>query len=715
MLIKNSFTQTVSNYMNRHVPKLTDQHTILDAVKIFRKDKIWILPVMDEQNLFVGALTPSAIFKALSENASIDEPILPYIIKNTITVYETDDLTEVRSFLLEKQVGQAVVLSADNRVSGVLDTKNIIQAYKTRSDTYGYSLESLFQHMQTGILALDYKGRILVANHAAESMCNIKRDYSIGHHFSEIFPDLIEFKSDNPQMTDIPLQRITIDHKKLLVKYKSLSRESKYWGGIILISDLTDYEEIAKELEITKRLERTLQTVLNTTNDAYIVIDQTGKIDMINEAAMDFTKKPKQQLLGRSVKLAIPEIHLEEALNDDFQGEKLEAMIIEKRKCLVQKTPIFKDHQRVGTIAKIIYKDLNKWKSVIKTLTDLEKEVSFYRGELSLIGGTPFDLDDIITQDPELKKLKHFARQSASGFSNVLLLGESGTGKELFARGIHNASHRTGKFIKVNCAAIPEELWESEFFGYADGAFTGAKKGGKPGKFELAHNGTLFLDEIGDMPLLMQVKLLRVLQEKEFERVGGNETINVNVRIIAATNKNLTEMVAKNEFREDLFYRLNVIVLNIPPLRERAHDIPLLAKSITKKLCHLMGLGNVHLSKTVLMALSMYQWPGNVRELENAVERALNAIESDVLEIEHLPEYIQKQKINQSSEPPALKKTNVEQVSISDFYKLNMDNAEKDTITFALNQTNGNRTAAAKLLGISRSQFYKKLRKLDIL
>ncbi|WP_433958295.1 sigma 54-interacting transcriptional regulator [Cytobacillus horneckiae] len=714
MLVRNSFTQTVENYMNRNVPKLTAKHTVRDAVGIFRKDKIWILPVMDEHNLFIGAMTPSAIFKALSENASIDDNILPYIIKNTITVYETDDLAEVRLFLQEKQVGQAVVLSSDNTVSGVLDTKNIIYAYQTRSDTYGNSLESLFQHMQSGLLALDRNGRILVANHSAEIMCNIKRDYSIGRHYSEVFPDLIEFTSEHNQMTDIPLQRVTIENKQLLVKYKSLSRESKYWGGIILISDLTDYEEIAKELEITKRLERTLQTVLNTTNDAYIVIDQSGKVDMVNEAAMEFIKEPRSALLNKHVREVIPEIHLEEALSKDFQTEKLEALIIGNRKCLVQKTPIYKDQQLVGSIAKIIYKDLHKWKSVIKTLTELEKEVSFYRGELSLIGGTPFDLDDIITQDDELKKLKNFARQSASGFSNVLLLGESGTGKELFARGIHNASLRSGKFIKVNCAAIPEELWESEFFGYADGAFTGAKKGGKPGKFELANNGTLFLDEIGDMPLLMQVKLLRVIQEKEFERVGGSETINVNVRIIAATNKNLTEMVAKNEFREDLFYRLNVIVINIPPLRERTNDIPLLSNFIIKKLSHLMGMGEINISKQALMVLSMHNWPGNVRELENAIERALNAVEGDLLDTEHLPEYIQKQKNNNTNEKVSIKQSNEDQVSISDFYKLNMDNAEKDAITFALNQSNGNRTAAAKLLGISRSQFYKKLRKLDI-
>ncbi|MCK1983555.1 MULTISPECIES: sigma-54-dependent Fis family transcriptional regulator [Peribacillus] len=715
MLVKNSFIQTVKNYMNKNVPKLYSDNTIRDAVEIFRKDKIMILPVMDKKNSFSGIMTPSSIFKAFSENVSIDENILPFIVKDAVTVNENDNLTKVRLFLKHKKVGQAVVLSDDNQVAGVLDTKNIIQAYQSKYESLGNSLESLFQHMQTGIMALDHNGTILITNHAAETLCKLSKEQSIGFHYTEVLPQLTNISSGDLTVIDIQLHRISIKDKRLLITYKSLSNESNDWGGIILIQDLTDYEQIANELEITKKLERTLQTVLDTTYDGYIVINQSGIIEMFNDAACEFVRKTKNNLVGQPVTQIIPEIKLEEALAQGFQSEKLEAMIIGKHRCFIQKTPIYKGKQLVGAIAKIIYKDLNKWKNVVKILNDLEKEVSFYRGELSLIGGKPFDLDDILTQNEEMGRIKHFARQSATGFSNVLLLGDSGTGKELFARGIHNASHRTGKFIKINCAAIPEELWESEFFGYADGAFTGAKRGGKPGKFELANNGTLFLDEIGDMPLSMQVKLLRVLQEREFERVGGNDTIRVNVRIIAATNKDLKQMVANNEFREDLYYRLNVIVINIPPLKDRSEDIPILTKSITKKFSHLMGLGEVNITEGAMKLLSLHSWPGNVRELENAIERAMNCIRTDIIDIEHLPEYIQKTKaIRNLDSPPHLESTTQEvsqEVLISDFYKNNIDKAEKDAIDFALKQTGGNRTAAAKLLGMSRSQFYKKFKK----
>lgn len=711
MLFSKSFSQTVKDFMNRNVPSLTTDSTLRDAVYLFRKDKIMILPVMDDKNQLLGIMTPSSLFKAFSEDATIDQSILPFMIKQVITVHEDDDLYDVRVMLEQKQVGQTVVLSANHQVSGVLDTSMIIQAFQFRSKNLTNSLESLIQHMPTGIIAIDRNGFVVVANHAAESMCRISRERSIGFHYSKVIPQL----TINLLAGPLPLQRMTIENKNLLLKYVSLANESNFWGGIIIIQDLTDYEQIANELEVTKKLERTLQTVLDTTYDGHIVIDQNGIITMINDAACEFIKKPKHHIIHQLVSEDFPEINLEEALAKDFKNEKLEALVIRKHRCLVKKIPIYKDHQLVGAIAKIIYKDLAQWKNVVKRLDRLEQEVSYYRGELSLIGGTPFYLKDILTRNEEMERLKRLARQVAPGFSNILLLGESGTGKELFARGIHAASNRSGHFIKVNCAAIPEDLWESEFFGYADGAFTGAKRGGKPGKFELAHNGTIFLDEIGDMPLSMQVKLLRVLQEREFERVGGTETIRVNVRIIAATNKNLEQMVLHHEFREDLYYRLNVIVLNIPPLRERIEDIPLLAGSITKKFSHLMGLGPVTIHHSAMNLLTSHHWPGNVRELENIIERAMNSLDHDIVKDIHLPEYIKNPKeaafVNVGASSRSSFQPRHEKIEISN-YKNTINQAESEAIQIALHQTGGNRTEAAKLLGISRSQFYKKLKKL---
>lgn len=714
MEVVKSFRRAVKDFMNDQVPFQYEHITIRNAIQLLRKNKLKLLPIVNQKHTLIGIITVSSILKALSDkNASLDESISLYIIRDVITVYENDDLTEVRHYLNNKQVGQAVVLSENNQISGILDTSNILKVYQSRSDSLGNSLETLVQQMQTGIIALDHNGNILVMNHAAETMLSISENLAIGDHYSRVLPQFI--MNNELHTFDIPLHPIEIKEKKLLITYKSLSSNSDYWGGIILLQDLTDYEEIATELEITKKLKQTLQTVLDTTYDGHIVIDHEGKIEMINNATCELIQKNNNTVINQPISEVLPEIKLDIDLHSNFRNEKLIAMVIRNKHCLVKKFPIYKENVLVGAIAKIIFKNLNQWKAVVSRLDHLEKEVSFYRGELSLIGGSPFDIDDIISNNDEMNKMKQLAKKSATGFSNVLLLGESGTGKELFARGIHAASNRLGNFIKVNCAAIPENLWESEFFGYADGAFSGAKRGGKPGKFELAHNGTIFLDEIGDMPLSMQVKLLRVLQERELERVGGTETIRVNVRIIAATNKDLEKMVTKNEFREDLYYRLNVIVINIPPLRERKEDIPILALSITKKLGHVMGIGTVTISHSALQLLKVHHWPGNVRELENVIERAMNCINSNIINEEHLPEYIQKQKNTSHLQwvSPIQTNSNNEE-SISMLYKKNMKKVEKESIIIALKQTGGNRTAAAKLLGISRSQFYKKLNKYNL-
>ncbi|MEH6943353.1 sigma 54-interacting transcriptional regulator [Bacillus sp. JJ722] len=718
MQIKSSFTYTVKDFMTYNVSTLNNTNTLYDALVIFQKDKSKIIPVVNEEEKIIGIMTISTFLNTLKEKVPIDESIMPYIVRPVITVYENDRLYGLKQVFLKHKIGQVIVVSEENHFKGILDSASIINFYRTKSDSLTNSLETLIKYMPTGILALDRNGTIVVSNQAAEQMCNMPSKLIFGSHISEVLPQLKQMLTTVDYRTDAsPLLKITLGEKKLLITAKSLTDETQYWGGIILIEDLTNYEQIANELEITKNLERTLKTVVDNAYDGLLLIDKKGKIEMVNTSASEIVNQDENTLIGQPVNDFFPDIKLEEALSMDLQSAKIEAIVVNKRRCLIKKIPIFRQTVAVGALAQIIYKDLSKWKHVISRLDTLEKENSYYRGELSKLGGTPFDLDDILTKNKEMERIKKLARQSSASISNVLILGESGTGKELFARGIHTASHRTGSFIKVNCAAIPSELWESEFFGYDDGAFTGAKRGGKPGKFELANNGTIFLDEIGDMPLSMQVKLLRVLQEREFERVGGTKTIRVNVRVVAATNKDLNQLIANNEFREDLFYRLNVIVINIPPLRKRKEDLPLLTSSITKKFSHLLGLENVKINYTALMLLTSYDWPGNVRELENVIERAMNCINSDIIDVEHLPEHIQriaqfKSEAKTSSDNSPIE-IQLSDQSVLESYKNNLLIAEKEAIINALKQTGGNRTAAAKLLEMSRSQFYQKLKRMN--
>lgn len=288
----------------------------------------------------------------------------------------------------------------------------------------------------------------------------------------------------------------------------------------------------------------------------------------------------------------------------------------------------------------------------------------------------------------------------ANSDTTVLITGESGTGKELFAHAIHAASQRAmGPFIRVNCAAIPDNLLESELFGYEEGAFTGALRKGKKGKFELADRGTILLDEIGDMPLALQAKILRILQEKEVERVGASRPISLNVRVIASTNKDMIALMKAGKFREDLFYRLHVVTLTIPPLRDRLEDLPYLVEIIREQLMESTGIVVKGMDEEVWELLRYHSWPGNVRELRNVLERAMHMMEGKWIRAEHilLPTSIPGSPMLQSSFP-----------SLKEW----LAKAEREALQQAVQLAGGNKREAAKLLGISKSSFYQKWEKL---
>lgn len=312
----------------------------------------------------------------------------------------------------------------------------------------------------------------------------------------------------------------------------------------------------------------------------------------------------------------------------------------------------------------------------------------------------------IIGSSPGIVAARSLARRAARGDSNVLLLGETGVGKEVFARAIHEAGRRAhGSFVVVNCAAVPESLMESELFGYEEGAFTGALRTGRPGKFEQASGGTIFLDEIGDMPLMLQAKVLRAIQERTIERLGGAREIPVDARLIAATNKNLHEMVATGEFREDLYYRLDVITITIPPLRERKQDMPEIVDYFLKRLnkvCHTCVKG-IH--PTVMDAFLRHTWPGNLRELENVLERGLNLTDGDEIHPEDIPIYFWETPTSQPDVSAGFRGPGLDD---------SLAAHERAILAAALRAAGNNRTRAARMLNISRSGLYKKLRRYGI-
>ncbi len=458
--------------------------------------------------------------------------------------------------------------------------------------------------------------------------------------------------------------------------------------------DLLDQRE--KEVE-------QLKEIIELLYDGVIMIDRQGLITMMNQTYCEFLGVKVQDVIGKHVKEVIENSRMHIVV-ETGQSEIGSFMIVKDKSIIVMRTPIWKEGKVVGAVGKVLYTDINELKSLVQRLNVAESKLEFYKPELKKVQGSKYSFDQIIGEHERMKEVKELALKVAASRSTVLIRGESGTGKELFAHAIHEASNRTkGPLICLNCAAIPANLLESELFGYEEGAFSGAKKGGRPGKIEQAQGGTLFLDEVGDMPLDMQVKLLRVLQEKEIQRIGGSQTNQVDIRLISATNRPLEEMVKTGEFREDLYYRLNVIHIMIPPLRERGKDIITTAQLILGQLNTELGKSISGFHPKVEEIFYRYQWTGNVREMQNIIERALHIADNGPeIRLEHLPAYLVDH---------VKRHTDDSSFSLEE----QVERAEKVAIIRALKASEGNRSEAAEMLGIHRASLYRKMEKYGLL
>ena len=456
---------------------------------------------------------------------------------------------------------------------------------------------------------------------------------------------------------------------------------------------------------------RRLHQIFDPIDIPFIIVNKASEVLMINEAFTEYLNFPRDQVIGRKVQEIDPNSRFPYVLKSKKAEIAYKHTFSNGHTAVVNRVPVLDDTgEVVYGFGMVVFDDISKLKEALDKNKLLEDKLSVYKNELKSIRGAKYSWESIIGHAPSMQDVKHMASRSAKTQSNVLIVGESGTGKELFAHAIHNDSLKAeGPFIKINCAAIPKDLLESELFGYEEGAFTGAKKQGKIGKFELANGGTIFLDEIGDMPMSMQVKILRVLQEKEIERIGSHKTVPVDCRIIAATNKNLQEAIKDGEFREDLYYRLNVINIEVPPLRCRKEDMDVLTFKLMNKLSEQLGRYVNSISNEALEALKAYNWPGNIRELENIIERAINLTDKECIEIQHLPSYL----LEYQSVPkdmPEAKTVHQPLMTLRDA----VEEVEKATIIRTLKAVNGNKLQAAKLLEISRTSLYEKVEKYHI-
>jgi len=459
-------------------------------------------------------------------------------------------------------------------------------------------------------------------------------------------------------------------------------------------------EEFIKDVVVDDNVIHVLDSIFDRIPVSIILIDHEGKILMISRSFADFLGVEKNKAIGRNVEEINRNTRFPYVLKSKKSEIAWKHTFQNGETAIVHRIPILNAAGEASYgFGMVLFDNMEEFKRVIDKNELLMTELSHYKKVLKKIQGANYSWKNIIGKSSKISTAKYLGSKASETDSTVLITGDSGTGKELFAHAIHNDSRRQNEpFVKVNCGAIPYELLESELFGYDEGAFTGSKKGGKIGKFELAHKGSIFLDEIGELPKNMQVKILRVLQEKEIERLGGLKSIKVDVRIIAATNRNLLEMVNKGDFREDLYYRLNVMSIEVPSLKERISDIEDLSRHLLEKTSRKLGKHVNAISDESLQVLRRHQWPGNVRELENVLERAINLCDGDEIKRRHLPMYLLGQDF-QVLEP---------EKQIPEMRNV-VRNVEKELIEQALEYTGGNKAKTAELLGIARSSLYDKI------
>lgn len=446
-----------------------------------------------------------------------------------------------------------------------------------------------------------------------------------------------------------------------------------------------------------------IEGILNGVEGA-IIIDENGIIRIFTDYYERESGFIKEKVLGKRVDQVFPHTRLLEVLNT---GKAITADMWELNgKCqIVSRVPIMSEGEIIGVLGINIFRYLNEARGFAKRVQKMFSELKYYKEEVQRIYGAKYSLGIIIGKSKEIIEAKELVQTIAPTNNPVLIYGETGTGKELFAHAIHQESaRREGPFVRVNCAGIPDNLIESELFGYEEGAFTGARKGGKPGKFELANRGSIFLDEVSELSWAAQAKLLRALQENEIERVGSTSLTAVDTRVISATNIPLNKLVTERKFRKDLFFRLNTFTITVPPLRERPIDLPLLCQQFINNYNQENGTMVEGINNEGLELLASYHWPGNVRELNIAIERACIDARKGIITVDNLLRFTQ----NISRENIITR--NYRGFDIKEARK----EAEKAVIIRALKASNNNRRKAAEMMGISRSALYNKIEEMEI-
>jgi PAS domain S-box-containing protein len=565
-------------------------------------------------------------------------------------------------------------------------------------------LQVILDSTYDGMIAVDKEGIITLFNTAAERLTGIDRKEAIGKKVAEVVVNTRLMYILNTGEYELNRKQDLGNNKIITNRMPVKDDQGVIIGAVAVFRDITDMINWKSEIVDLKEMQSMLEAILYATQDAISVVDQNGVNVMINPAYTRLTGLRERDIIGKPATADIVEgdsIHMKVLeTKKPVKNRKLKVGI-NKKDVLATAAPIMVDGELRGSVG--VLSDLSKLIKISEELKDAQRIIRKLEAR--------YTFDDIVGENLLMKDAIEKAQKASELPVTVILRGESGTGKEIFAHAIHNSSDRRfNQFVRVNCAAITESILESELFGYVEGAFTGAKKGGRKGLFEQANGGTIFLDEIGDISASTQVKLLRVLQEKEVVRVGSVKPIPIDVRVITATNMNLEEAINDGTFREDLYYRLNVFPIHIPPLRARKDDLELLVENAIRKFNLEYGRSVNDISESALQVLERHSWNGNVRELENVIGRCIINMQyhETTIEIRHLPHLYAE--IGGMEESEKLERLEERPTNL----KLALEDAEKLYIQKVLRISKHNRKKAAEVLDISIRSLYYKMKKYNI-
>ncbi|MDD4775037.1 MAG: sigma 54-interacting transcriptional regulator [Syntrophomonas sp.] len=610
-----------------------------DVVNIFMNNKIDGAPVVDENGELVGLFTKSHIYRAINKGTDLYTIMVEELMTREVYTGRPDDeFGEV----VNATVPRLPVIDDQGKVVGMLTRGDIAKAFFYSYNDMSLEYDTVINSAYNMIVSIDAMAIIRIWNSAAEEYLGINAEDAIGKNIAEVLPgsDLINIVGTGEKEA---VKKVKLNDRWFMSNRSPIKKGGKIIGAVAVLQDISDIEKMSGELNYVKELNEELDAIVESSYDGLFITDGKGTTLRYNRAFEQLTGISAVEYLGKGV----DEIKRDGIISDPVtvhvleQGKSITVMQETKTGNLVLTTgnPIFDEK---GKIIRVVcnVRDITELTLLKQELEKVQELSQHYESQLRSLKLHFTGDEKLVFTSAKMSNLVDMAMRVATVDATVLITGESGTGKELVAELIHSSSTRSNKpLVKINCGAIPENLLESELFGYEAGSFTGAKKEGKPGYIELTAGGTLFLDEIGELPYNLQVKLLRFLQSKEITRIGGQKPIKVDVRIITATNRNLMDMVQNKEFREDLFYRLNVIPVHIPPLRDRIEDIPALVAHFTQLFNRKYNL-NKRISPDVVDIFTHYDWPGNVRELNSLIERTMVITDRDIITRDDLPAHM---------------------------------------------------------------------------